>query len=246
MSHHSPLSTSTRAPDSFDKQEVKAKQAALLEKIADLQNLFYASSKHSLLIVLQGMDASGKDGLVRKVFGSMNPLGCKVFAFKKPSEIELKHDFLWRVHQQTPPLGMVHVFNRSHYEDVLIQKVHKWVGHKTIKQRYEQINNFENLLVENNTLILKFYLHLSKEEQLERLTERTQNPQKMWKYEKADIIERNYWDDYMKAYELAFKHCNEIPWHIIPADQNWYKEMLVAEVLIKTLEKLNLQYPGMT
>jgi PPK2 family polyphosphate:nucleotide phosphotransferase len=199
-----------------------------------------------VLVILQGMDASGKDGVVRKVFTSMNPQGVQVHSFKVPTTEELNHDFLWRIHHVAPQKGMIQLFNRSHYEDVLITRVHKWIDEKTVKKRMKAINDFEQLLQEhNNTRILKFYLHISPEEQHQRLEERIHNPTKQWKYNEKDFEEAKLWDDYMAAYEDCFEHCNDVPWTIVPADQNWYKEHVIANVLLKTLEKLDMQYPGL-
>jgi PPK2 family polyphosphate:nucleotide phosphotransferase len=235
----------TRAPAKYQKEKTKRELLKLKMKIEELQNLFFAESKHAMLIVLQGMDASGKDGTIRNVFDRVNPMGCRVIAFKKPSELEMKHDFLWRIHTSAPEKGMMHIFNRSHYEDVLIQKVHEWVDERTIQQRYEQINNFEKLLTDTGTVILKFYLHVSKEEQLARLSERMKDRAKMWKYNAEDMKEREYWDQYRKAYEDAFENCSSsAPWHIIPSDQNWYKEYVIAKKIVETLESLNMKFPG--
>ena len=237
---------STRAPKEFDKEETKEKTAGILAKLDELQNLLYAESQHSILVILQGMDASGKDGLVKKVFTSMNPQGVNVHSFKVPTTEELSHDFLWRIHAVSPAKGMIQLFNRSHYEDVLVTRVHKWIDDKTAKKRMKAINDFEQLLVEhNNTHILKFYLHISPEEQQQRLEERIHNPAKQWKYNEKDFEEAKLWDDYMAAYEDCFEHCNDVPWTIVPADQNWYKEHIIASALLKTLEKLNMQYPGL-
>lgn len=236
----------TVAPKKFNKEQTKKEILRLKLRLEELQNLLYAESKHAILIVLQGMDASGKDGAVKKVFESVNPLGCKVFPFKRPSEIEMKHDFLWRIHQVVPEKGMIHIFNRSHYEDVLIQKVHKWVDEKTIKQRYEHINHFEKLLEDTNTKVLKFYLHISKEKQLERLEERMTDKTKQWKHSDADFKEREFWNDYMKAYEAAFENCSTASgWNIIPSDQNWYKEYLIAKKVVETMEALKMKYPNL-
>jgi len=211
-----------------------------------LQNLLYAESKHALLVVIQGMDASGKDGAVKNVFEAINPQGCRVMSFKEPTPLEMKHDFLWRIHQHVPDLGMISIFNRAHYEDVIIQRVHHWVSSKIIRQRYEHINNFEKLLSKSGTTILKFYLHVSKKEQLKRLEERLSDPAKMWKYSKNDIKERGYWKDYMRAYEDAFLNCSEhAAWHIIPSDQNWYKEYLIAKRVVETLESFKMKFPGL-
>jgi PPK2 family polyphosphate:nucleotide phosphotransferase len=237
---------STRAPKDWDKEQTKATTAGIIESLNELQNLLYAESKHAVLIVLQGMDASGKDGVIRKVFGALNPQGVRVHSFKVPTEEELSHDFLWRIHNVAPPKGTIQIFNRSHYEDVLITRVHKWIDEKTVKKRMKAINDFEQLLQEHNsTTMLKFYLHISPEEQEQRLQERIHNPSKQWKYNEKDFEEAKLWDDYRAAYEDCFEQCNDIPWTIVPADQNWYKEYLIAHTLQKALEKLNMQYPGL-
>jgi len=236
----------TRAPKDFDKKETKEKLETILLELDDLQNLLYAESKHSLLIVIQGMDASGKDGAVRNVFGKLNPQGVLVKSFKTPTAEELSHDFLWRVQAHAPAKGMIQIFNRSHYEDILITRVHKWCDDKTAKKRMDAINNFEKLLTEhNNTTILKFYLHISPEEQQLRLNERIKDPTKQWKYNENDFAEAKLWDDYMKMYEECFENCNYIPWAIVPADQNWYKEYVIATALKDTLKKFNMQFPGL-
>lgn len=232
------------APKKITKETVKEPMQKILEELDELQNLLYAEHKHSLLVVLQGMDASGKDGAIRDVFGQLNPLGVKVQPFKAPTELEADHDFLWRIHQHAPAKGMIQVFNRSHYEDVLVQRVHKWVDEKTIRRRMEAINDFEKLLVtHNNTQILKFYLHVSQEEQQKRLKERTQDPSKMWKYNEKDFAEAKLRKLYWKAYEDVFSHCGKIPWIIVPADQNWYKEWLIAKTVRDTLKSLKMKYP---
>ena len=236
----------TRAPKQFDKEETKKEIVKLLEKLDELQNLLYAESKHSLLVVIQGMDASGKDGAIRNVFGKLNPQGVQVKSFKVPTPEEAAHDFLWRVHQHTPAKGMIQVFNRSHYEDIVITRVHKFIDDQTAKKRMDAINNFEKLLHEHNhTSILKFYLHVSPKEQQERLTERIQNPKKQWKYNENDFREAKLWDIYMEMYEDCFEYCNHIPWTIVPADQNWYKEHIIASRIFETLKKLNMKYPGL-
>lgn len=236
----------TRAPGKVGKSQTKKETEHILADLDELQNLLYAEDKHSLLIVIQGMDASGKDGLTRDVFTSMNPQGVNVFSFKEPSVEELSHDFLWRVHKNAPPRRMIHIFNRSHYEDVLITRVHRMIDDDTAKERMKAINDFEKLLVQHsNTTILKFYLHISHKEQLSRLEERLQKPQKMWKYNADDFGESKLWDKYMKYYEDVFEHCSDIPWHIIPADQNWYKSHLVAKILRSALLDLKMKYPGM-
>ena len=237
---------STRAPKDVDKETIKAKTTDILKDLDELQNLMYAESKHAILVVLQGMDASGKDGAIRKVFSSLNPQGVRVKSFKEPTAEELSHDFLWRVHAATPPRGIIQIFNRSQYEDILITRVHKMIDDKTAKKRMKAINDFEWLLTEHNdTHIVKFYLHISPEEQQQRLSERIDNPAKQWKYNANDFKEAELWDDYMAAYEDCFENCNDIPWTIVPADQNWYKEYIIAHTLKKTMEKLDMRYPGL-
>ncbi len=246
MSHINLKEINTRAGKEFDKQETKDKTAKILEELDDLQNLLFAENKHSILVVIQGMDASGKDGVIRNVFTSMNPQGVNVKSFKAPTPEELSHDFLWRIHSHAPAKGMIQIFNRSHYEDILITRVHKWCDDKTAKKRMKAINEWENLLTQhNNTHILKFYLHISPEEQQERLSERIKDPSKMWKYNATDFEEAKLWDIYMHMYEDCFKNCSEIPWIIVPSDQNWYKEYIIASTLRDTLEGLKMQYPGL-
>lgn len=242
----STLSTiSTKAPKEFDKKATKDLTLALLEELNELQNLLYAENKHSVLVVLQGMDASGKDGVIRKVFGQLNPQGVKVQSFKVPTEEELAHDFLWRIHQHTPARGMIQIFNRSHYEDVLVTRVHGWCNDATAEQRFDAINDFEELLTLNNTHILKFYLHISPEEQKERLQERLENPTKAWKYNPNDFEEAKLWDKYMEMYEDVFVNCSIVPWTVVPADQNWYKEYLITKAMVDTLKGLDMKYPGL-
>ena len=237
---------STRAPKEFDKADTKEKTKKIIGELQELQNLLYAESKHSILVLLQGMDASGKDGLIRNVFGAMNPQGVTVSSFKVPTEEEMKHDFLWRIHKVAPERGMIRIFNRSHYEDILVTRVHKWIDDETAKKRMKAINDFEELLTQhNNTQILKFYLHVSEEEQKERLDERLKDPTKQWKYNEKDFSEAKLRAEYAKAYEDCFQKCNAIPWTIVPADQNWYKEYLVAKKLRDTLKNLNMQFPGL-
>lgn len=236
----------TRAPKEFDKEETKQKTAEIKVELGELQNLLYAESKHSVLVVIQGMDASGKDGAIKNVFTSMNPQGVMVKSLKAPSTLELSHDFLWRIHMHAPEKGMIQIFNRSHYEDILVTRVHKWCDDETARKRMKAINDFEQLLEEhNNTHILKFYLHISKERQQERLQERLSEPAKQWKYNEQDFAEAKLWDEYMKMYEDAFQHCNKVPWTIVPADQNWYKEHLIAKALRDKLRSLDMKFPGM-
>lgn len=237
-------SISTKAPSDLDKKETKKETDKLLAELNELQYLLYAESKHSVLVILQGTDASGKDGLIRKVFGQLNPQGVSVSSFKVPTEEELSHDFLWRIHKNAPAKGMIKIFNRSHYEDVLVTRVHGWCDDATAQLRFEAINQFEQLLaLHNNTSIFKFYLHISPEEQKERLDERIHDETKQWKYNKRDHEEANHWERYKQMYEDIFEHCSALPWTIIPADQNWYKEYLVARKVVEHLRELNMKYP---
>lgn len=235
----------TRAPRDFDKDETKDRIEELLKEVSELQNLLYAASNHALLVVIQGMDASGKDGAIRTVFSSCNPQGISVRSYKVPTEVEASHDFLWRIHQNAPAKGMIQVFNRSHYEDILVTRVHKWCDDETAHKRMKAINDFEELLEQHNsTRILKFYLHISKERQNERLEERIRDPAKQWKYNENDFKEASLWNDYMTMYEDCFEHCNKVPWIIVPADQNWYKEYLMLKHVRNALKEFNMQYPG--
>ncbi len=238
--------TSTRAPQDLDKEHTKNELHSILTELDELQNLLYAEGKHSVLIIIQGMDASGKDGLTRDVFTSMNPQGVDVTSFKVPTAEEESHDFLWRIHNHAPAKGMIGIFNRSQYESVLVTRVHGLIDDETALKRMDAINDFEHLLaMHNNTHILKFYLHVSHEEQLKRLEERIKVPHKMWKYNADDFKESQLWDKYMKYYGDVFEHCNKIPWEIVPADQNWYKSYIVAKRLRDLLKSLNMKYPGM-
>jgi PPK2 family polyphosphate:nucleotide phosphotransferase len=234
---------STCAPGKADKEKTKEKTLQLRLHIAEYQKMLYAEKKHSLLIILQGVDASGKDGLIAGVFSGLNPLGVNVFGFKAPTEQEAAHDFLWRIHAQCPPKGMIHIFNRSHYEEVLYQSVNNGGNAQVIKHRMQEINDFERMLRNNGTTIVKFYLHISRDEQLARLKERKNNPAKYWKHNDDDWRERRKWKKYQDAYELIFKECDKPEWNILPSDQNWYKEHHAASVICKTLSKMKLEYP---
>jgi PPK2 family polyphosphate:nucleotide phosphotransferase len=237
---------STRASEDKDKKETKELTAEILKELGELQNLLYAEGKHSLLVILQGMDASGKDGVIRNVFGAINPQGIHVTSFKAPTSEELSHDFLWRIHHHAPSKGMVQIFNRSHYEDILITRVRGWCDDGLAKKRMKVINEWEELIsVHSNTSILKFYLHVSFKEQQERLAERLNDPAKRWKHNPGDEKEAKFWDNYMKVYEDCFANCNIIPWTIVPSDQNWYKEYLVAGKVLETLKSLNMKFPGL-
>ena len=235
----------TKAPKGLDKEKTKAKTIKLVEDLNELQNLLFAENKNSVLVVIQGMDASGKDGVIRNIFGKLNPQGVLVKSFKAPTTNELAQDFLWRIHQHTPEKGVIQIFNRSHYEDILITRVHKWCNDATAKLRMKAINDFEELIATHNgTHFLKFYLHISKEEQAERLSERLKDPKKKWKYNANDFEEAKLWKEYMAAYQDCFLNCNKMPWTITPSDQNWYKEFIIASELHKLLTSLNMQYPG--
>lgn len=237
---------STKAPKELDKKAVKEETEQLAGELDGLQNVLYAEGKQAVLVVLQGMDASGKDGAIKKVFGRLNPQGIKVESFKAPTAEEMAHDFLWRIHRHAPAKGMIHLFNRSHYEDVLITRVHGWCDAATAKARFAAINAFEQLLtVHNNTHIIKCYLHISQEEQTQRLAERVSDPTKHWKYNAKDLEEAKHWDAYRQMYEEVFEQCNAVPWTIVPADQNWYKEYLITKKVTELLRSLKMQYPNM-
>ncbi len=234
----------TKVLDRGSKKDIQLENEGLVSEIIDYQKRMYADGRFSLLVVFQGMDASGKDGAVREVFKKITPSGIKVHSFKKPTKLEFAHDFIWRVHQQAPEKGMIQVFNRSHYEDVLIQRVHNWIDDETAHKRFRHINNFESLLEDTGTKIIKVFLHTSKEEQLIQLNERKTDPTKHWKHNSGDFEERKHWDSYMNAYEDVFFHCGEdIPWNIVPADQNWFKEFLISKIVREKLESLDLFYP---
>ncbi len=219
-----------------------------LDRFKTLQYLLYAENKRSVLIILQAMDAGGKDGTVRNVFGPLNPQGVKVMSFKKPTEEDLSYDFLWRVHQYTPRTGEIRIFNRSHYEDVLIVRVHELVPKTVWSKRFKHINSFEKLLTDNNTIILKFFLHISKKEQLKRLEARLSDPTKKWKANPTDFEERDFWDDYMNAYEAVLNKCSTVnaPWFVIPSDKKWFRNFAISSVLVNTLESLKMKFPEHT
>jgi PPK2 family polyphosphate:nucleotide phosphotransferase len=216
-----------------------------LDELIKLQNLLYADSRQALLIILQGMDTSGKDGTIRHVMSGLSPLGVQVTAFKAPSEEELSHDFLWRVHKAVPRKGYIGIFNRSHYEDVLVVRVHELVPRKVWKQRYEMINQFEKALVRNGVIILKFFLHISKAAQKERLQQRLQDPTRYWKFSLKDVEERKLWPDYRKAYEAVLSRCSTrwAPWYVIPADHKWFRNLMVAKTIVATMRDLKMDYP---
>ena len=220
-----------------------------LQKMEELQYMMYAENKHSLLIVLQGLDAAGKDGVVRHVLTGMNPLGCVAVSFKQPTAKELAHDFLWRVHPHVPGKGSVAVFNRSHYEDVLVARVHNLVPEKVWSKRYDQINDFEQLIsTENNTTILKFFLYISKQEQLARFKKRLDDPARQWKISDSDYKERDYWKDYIEAFEdVLSKTSNErAPWFIIPANHKWFRDLAISQIITRAMEEMDMQMPKPT
>jgi PPK2 family polyphosphate:nucleotide phosphotransferase len=243
--------------DDFDPKftgKNEKKKSALLEieklrrKMEELQYSLYAEQKRSLLIILQSPDAGGKDGVIRHVISSMNPQGCRVVNFKEPTPEELKHDFLWRIESQTPKIGEVVVFNRSQYEDVLIVRVHDLVPKEVWSNRYEQINDFEKQLVANGTHILKFFLHISKKEQLRRFKQRLEDPKRNWKISEADYTEREHWDDYKPAYEDALSKCSteDAPWFVIPSNHKWFRDLAISQIIVETMKKLNIQIPEPT
>jgi PPK2 family polyphosphate:nucleotide phosphotransferase len=229
----------------YDKEQALAECATLREKLEIWQEKLYAEGKQSLLLVFQAMDTGGKDGVIKKVFDGINPQGVQITPFKAPSAEELAHDFLWRIHQHTPPRGMIGVFNRSHYEDVLIVRVNQLVPKTVWEKRYDLINDFERLLTENNTRILKFYLHISKDEQRQRLEDRLADPEKQWKFSIGDLPVREKWNEYMTAYEAVLERCNTpyAPWHIVPANKKWYRDVVVLQTVLKTLEDMNPAFP---
>jgi len=239
-------------PEFADKHENKKsalqKMWKLQKRMDELQFNLYAEHERSLLICLQGLDAAGKDGVVRHVIGSMNPQGCRVVSFKEPSVEELAHDFLWRIEIQTPRRGEVVVFNRSQYEDVLIVRVHDLVPKNVWSKRYNQINDFERLLVANGTHILKFFLNISKEEQLNRFEHRLDDPDRRWKISEADYSERDFWDDYVKAYEDVLSKCStkDAPWFVIPSDHKWFRDLAISQIIVATMEKLHIEIPKPT
>lgn len=234
---------STKAPKGVNEKDIRKKTKEIAKEIAELQEKMYAEKKHSLLVVFQGMDSSGKDGSSHEVFKYCSPVGIKAKTFKKPSDEEFSHDFLWRVAPLAPAKGEIQLFIRSHYEDILIQRVHKWISEKRVKQRMKAINAWEELLqVDNNTTVLKFYLHLSPERQLEKLQERIDIADKNWKHNDGDWKEREKWDEYRKAYEYAINE-SSIPWIIAPVDQRWYRNYFIAKEVLKTLKSMKMKFP---
>ncbi len=228
-----------------DKEQAKAQNEKDAAAIDALQDRLFAEGKRALLVVLQGIDCSGKDGTVRAVFNTCGPIGVRIASFKAPTAPELAQDYLWRVHQVVPSRGLIGIFNRSHYEDVLVVKVKNYASPEAIERRYDEINAFEKMLAQNGTRILKFMLHISKEEQAERLQERIDTPEKRWKFNPSDLDDRALWDQYMAAYEVAVNRCSteHAPWHVIPADRNWARNAAIAAIVREALEEMNPQYP---
>ena len=230
---------------SGEKEADKVATLDMANQIAVLQNTLYAEHQRKVLVVLQGMDTSGKDGTVRGVFGCIDPLGIRSVAFKAPTAIELDHDYLWRVHREVPGKGEMVIFNRSHYEDVLITRVHGWIDDKESKRRYAQIRDFERMLAETGTVILKFFLHISADEQKKRLQERLDDPLKHWKFDVKDLEERKFWPDYQAAYEKAIceTDADDAPWFVIPADSKTHRNLAIASIILETLKKMKLEFP---
>lgn len=228
-----------------NKELMKARTLELSEQIGEFQNILHAQQQHKLLIVLQGMDTSGKDGTVKVVFGRTNPAGVRSISYKAPTALELAHDFLWRIHQNVPAAGELVVFNRSHYEDVLITKVHGLIDESEVQRRYQHINAFERMLTETGTTILKFFLHISKDEQKIRLQERLNDPNKHWKFDGQDLVERSSWDAYQAAYQAAIRatHQESAPWHIVPANSKTQRNLIIAGIVAEKLAGLGLNYP---
>lgn len=231
-----------------DNDSAEKRTARYVEELGNLQYLLYAENRRSLLICLQGLDAAGKDGTIRHVLAGMNPQGTRVHGFKVPSTLEASHDFLWRIHEQAPARGEVAVFNRSHYEDVLVARVHSLVPKKIWSERYDLINEFEKTLVQAGTVILKFYLHISKDEQLRRFKQRLDDPKRHWKISEADYSERKLWSDYVKAYEDALSRTSthEAPWFIVPSDHKWFRNLAISQIIHDTLDGLGMKTPAST
>jgi PPK2 family polyphosphate:nucleotide phosphotransferase len=237
--------------DSDDTAHINDKEAALetqqknTGKLSDLHDLLYAEQKHALLIVLQGMDAAGKDGTIKHVMSGVNPAGCAVTSFKVPTAEEAAHDFLWRIHKAVPQKGYIGIFNRSQYEDVLVTRVHKMITRDVWESRYDRINEFEKLQTENGVVLLKLFLHISKDEQKRRFEERQKDPNKNWKISDADTRERAFWDDYQNAYEDAIANCSTryAPWYVIPANKKWFRNLAVSQIIVDALEELKMSYP---
>jgi PPK2 family polyphosphate:nucleotide phosphotransferase len=228
-----------------DKEDAARPTEHNLKRLSKLQELLYAQNKHAVLIVLQAMDTGGKDGAISHVFSSVNPQGCTVTSFKQPTHLEARHDFLWRIHQAAPPKGMIEIFNRSHYESVLVERVHNLVPKSVWSRRYDRINEFEKMLADEGTLILKFFLHISKEEQKKRLEARLEDKKRHWKFDPNDVSERKKWDEYQEAYEDALRKCSteDAPWYIVPADHKWFRNWVISDTIVRAMEQLKMEYP---
>ena len=234
----------TLPTEKITEEEVAKETKVLIERLSKIQNKLFAQRKYAILIVLQGMDTSGKDGAVEHVFTGVNPAGCNVRSFKVPTEQEAAHHFLWRISDECPEKGMIKIFNRSQYEDIIMPIINKTLSSEIIKERCDEINMFERGLLTNNTLVLKFYLHVSHKEQLERLKARKTDEHKRWKYQKEDVIAIKKHDEYKKAYKFVFEQCNkEATWQIVPADKKWYKNFYILRSIVKELEKRDIHYP---
>ncbi|MGV8906089.1 MAG: PPK2 family polyphosphate kinase [Acetobacterium sp.] len=229
----------------LSKKDIKKEYRQLQKKFSDLQEVLYASKKYALLIILQGMDCSGKDGTVKKALSSVNPNGFFVESFKQPTPAELGHDYLWRIHKETPMKGNIVVFNRSYYEDVLVTRVHKTIDDSIAFRRFREINAFEKYLVDNHTLVLKFFLHISKDFQQKKLLSRVETPEKRWKFSDTDLTERKFWDNYQECYADVLSNCSskEAPWYVIPGNHRWFRDYLILKTIVKNLEDLKLEYP---
>lgn len=233
----------TTAPKNLQKDDLEKETKDLIDRLGDLHEILMAQEKYAVLVVFQGMDASGKDGAVRTVFEECHPNGLHSYSFKKPTDEEFAHDFLWRIHKRVPAKGTIQIFNRSHYEDILIQRVHGWITEEHVEKRMNAINAFEDLLsFDNNTVILKFYLHISYKQQKIELQERLDEYDKHYKHNPADWKEREHWDAYMRCYEYAINN-SKIPWTIVPVDQRWYRNYIVSKTIVEALEQLDLEYP---
>lgn len=243
-----PGSEKSFAHHPHNREDAAPRLLALRQRVFELQERLYAEHHRSLLLVFQALDTGGKDGAIGNLLTGVNPAGISIASFKVPSAEELSHDFLWRIHAQTPKRGYIGVFNRSHYEDVLITRVHGIIDDQTVSQRFEDINNFESLLTRNGTRILKFFLHISKKEQAIRLQARLNDPAKNWKFDPNDLKERAHWDDYQAAYQDALRHCSpaHAPWFVIPANQKWARDLAIAEIVVAALEDMNPQPPKPT
>lgn len=242
---HLLMNHSASGPEHWEKEAIEKETKKLLEDIYEYSKRLYAEGERSVLLVLQGMDASGKDGLTRTLFKEVSPAWVNVHSFKKPTDEEMAHDFLWRIHKRTPQKGSITVFNRSHYEDILVPSVYGYIDEETISQRYEQINAFERQLEENGTTILKFFLNVSYEKQEEKLLERINTKEKHWKHNDGDWETRERWDDFIPIYERIFEKCGSIPWHIIPCDHNWTKLYASAQILVDTLKTMDPKFPAL-